>query len=157
MMELWWGKNCSCLTRCTSLQGEWKTSNLVHNYVIFHDCGTDQQIVAWVLSQNIEVPLNGVNPRHNILHKQIAQEPRLVDDTPGLIEKPTPPKHPHHKCPHMWWTPKIPMKNKPSLVGLPLHVQNPTCVGPKRPPNPVIYDLDLDLKWSLTHVIEFSI
>jgi hypothetical protein len=57
--------------------------------------------VAWVLNQNIEVALNGVNPRHNILHEQIAQEPRLVHDTPNLIEEPTPPKHPHHRCPNM--------------------------------------------------------
>jgi len=38
------------------------------------------------------------------------------------------------------------MKNGPYLVGLPLHVQSPTCVGPKRPHNPIIYDLDLDFK-----------
>jgi len=34
-----------------------------------------------VLSQNVETTLNGVNPRHNILREQIAQNPRLVDDT----------------------------------------------------------------------------
>jgi len=54
--------------------------------------------VAWALNQNIEVALNGVNPRYNILHEQIAQEPRLVHDTPDLIKEPTPPKHPHHRC-----------------------------------------------------------
>jgi hypothetical protein len=36
--------------------------------------------MAWVLSQNIEATLNGVNPRHNIIHKQIAQKLGLVDD-----------------------------------------------------------------------------
>jgi hypothetical protein len=69
--------------------------------IIFHDYGIDKQIVAWLLSQNIEVTLNGVNPRHNIEHEQIAQEPRLVDDTPNLIKESTPPKHPHHRCPNM--------------------------------------------------------
>jgi hypothetical protein len=69
--------------------------------IIFHDYGIDKQTVARVLSQNIEVTLTGVNPRHNILHEQIAQEPRLVDDTPNLIEDPPPPKHPHHRCPNM--------------------------------------------------------
>ncbi len=37
--------------------------------------------MAWVLSQNIEATLNGMNPRHNIIHKQIAQKLGLVDDT----------------------------------------------------------------------------
>ncbi len=125
--------------------------------VIFHNYGIDQQIVAWVLNQNIEVTLNGINPRHNILHKQIAQEHKLVDDALDLIEELTPPKHPHHEHPNMWWTSKIPMKNGPFLVGLPLHVQNPTFVGLKRPPNPIVYDLVSELKWFLTHVIKFSI
>jgi hypothetical protein len=77
----------------------WHIINIIN--IIFHDYGIDKQIVAWVLSQNIEVTLNGVNARHNILHKQIAQEPRLVDDTPNLIEEPKPPKQPHHRCPNM--------------------------------------------------------
>jgi hypothetical protein len=38
------------------------------------------------------------------------------------------------------------MKNGPFLVGLPLHVQNPTFVGLKRPPNPIVYDLVSELK-----------
>jgi len=41
-----------------------------------------------VLSQNIEATLNGVNPRHNILREQIAQNPRLVDDTHDPIPNP---------------------------------------------------------------------
>jgi hypothetical protein len=41
--------------------------------------------MAWVLSQNIKVTLNGVNPRHNILCKQIVQKPGLVNDTHDLI------------------------------------------------------------------------
>jgi hypothetical protein len=152
MMELWWAKDCSCLTRCIWLQGDEKCQIWYIINVIFHNYGIDQQIVAWVLSQNIEVALNGMNPRHNILHKQIAWEQILVDDTPNLIDEPTPPKHPHHRCPNMWWTSKIPMKNGPFFVGLPLHLQNPTCVGPKWPLNPVIFYLNFDFKWSLTHV-----
>jgi hypothetical protein len=62
--------------------------------VTFHEQDIHQQIMAWVLSQNIEVALNGVNPRHNILHKQIVREPGLVDDTANLIHdligEPTP-------------------------------------------------------------------
>ncbi len=34
--------------------------------IIFHETNVCQQTVAWVLSQNIEATLNGVNMRHNI-------------------------------------------------------------------------------------------
>jgi hypothetical protein len=63
--------------------------------------------MAWVLTQNIEATLNGVNPRHNILHEQIAQEPKLTNDTPNpipnLIKKlaPTRCHNPHHKQPNL--------------------------------------------------------
>lgn len=57
--------------------------------------------MVWVINQNIEVALNGVKSRHNILHKQIVRKPGLVDDKPNLIHdpigEPTPPLHPHHR------------------------------------------------------------
>jgi hypothetical protein len=40
--------------------------------ITFHEDGIRQQTVAWVLSQNIEVTLNGVNSRHYIQRKQIV-------------------------------------------------------------------------------------
>jgi hypothetical protein len=51
--------------------------------------------MAWVLNQNINVALNGMNPRDNILCEQIAQKPGLVNDThdrpiPNPIGEPTP-------------------------------------------------------------------
>jgi hypothetical protein len=55
-----------------------------------------------MLSQNIEVALNGMNPWHNIQHKQIVQEHGLANDTfnPNFdpVEEPAPPHNPHHKC-----------------------------------------------------------
>jgi hypothetical protein len=64
--------------------------------------------MAWVLSQNIkvvEVTLNEMNPKHNILHEQIGQEPRLVDGMvgpiPNLSEEPAPSRHPHHRHPNL--------------------------------------------------------
>jgi hypothetical protein len=53
--------------------------------VTFQEAGIRRQTMAWVLNQNIKVAFNGVNPRHNILCKQIAQKPGLVNDTIGEL------------------------------------------------------------------------
>jgi hypothetical protein len=129
-MELW------CWTRCIKTRRGWKMSNAIYiTNVTFHECGICQQNVAWVQNENIKATLNGVNPKHNIIHEQIGQEPRLVDDMvdliPNLSEEPTPSRHPHHERPNLWWTPRILMRDGPSLVGLPSHVRNPTHIGPK--------------------------
>jgi hypothetical protein len=80
--------------------------------------------MAWILSQNIQVAINGMNPMHNILCKQIGQKPGLVDDMPNPFHNPTedraPPKHPHHKCPNLQWIFK--MKDGPFHVCPSLHV-----------------------------------
>jgi len=50
-----------------------------------------------VLSQNIkvvEVTLNEMNPKHNILHEQIGQKREFVDDTSNPIEEFAPLRHP---------------------------------------------------------------
>jgi hypothetical protein len=56
--------------------------------VTFQEASICRQTMAWVLSQNIKVALNGVSPRHNILCEQIAQKPRLVNDTHDPIPDP---------------------------------------------------------------------
>jgi hypothetical protein len=38
------------------------------------------------------------------------------------------------------------MRDGPFLIGLPSHVQNPTSSGPSSPLDPIMVDLDLDLK-----------
>jgi hypothetical protein len=63
----------------------------------FHECGIHQQTMAWVLSQNIkavEITLNEMNPKHNILHEQIGQKHEFIDDTPNPIEELAPLRHP---------------------------------------------------------------
>ncbi len=56
--------------------------------VTFQEVGIRRQTVAWVLSQNIKVALNGVNPIYNILCEQIAQKLGLVNDTHDPISDP---------------------------------------------------------------------
>jgi hypothetical protein len=114
----------------------WKVWNAIYiTNVTFHECGICQQNVTWMLNENIKATLNGVNPKHNIIHEQIGQEPRLVDDMvyliPNLGEEPTPSRHPHHTRPNLWWTPRFLIRDGPSLVGIPSHVRNPTHIGPK--------------------------
>jgi hypothetical protein len=49
------------------------------------------------------------------------------------------------------------MKDGPSHIGFPQHVQNLNHVGPRKPPNPIMVNLDSNSKWFKTQVIEFLI
>jgi hypothetical protein len=53
----------------------------------------------------IKTALNGMNPKHNILHEQFGQELRVVNDMvgpiPNLSEEPAPSRHPHHRRPNL--------------------------------------------------------